>query len=130
MRAFVIDDHEFSQDLAKRVLATMGIADTRQYADAGEALEQMPELQPDLVLVDFEMTPMSGVEFVRRVRSAKTAWSGVPILMITGHTSPDHVRQAAAAGVDGFVVKPFSLNSMRARVEKVMKARGSVELEA
>jgi two-component system chemotaxis response regulator CheY len=123
MRAFVIDDHEFTQDLARRVLAKMGIADTHQYGDASVALAEMPEFKPDLILVDYEMAPMSGVEFVRRVRAARDSWSRCAILMITGHTSPEHVRQAQAAGVDGFVVKPFSLNSVRARVEKVLKAR-------
>lgn len=124
MRAFIVDDQDFAQDLAKRILTKMGI-DAHAFGDGAKALEAMPDLQPQLVLVDYEMSPMSGVEFVKRVRAARQSWSRTAILMITGHTSPEHVRQAQAAGIDGYVVKPYSPNSMRLRVEKVLADRRS-----
>lgn len=122
MHAFIIDDREFCADLARQILASLGVA-SRHFSDPETALQQIPQLKPELLLVDYEMAPMSGPEFVKRVRAAGEDWSKVPILMVTGHTTSEHVRAAAESGVDGYVVKPYSPNTLRQRIEKVLAER-------
>lgn len=123
MRAFIIDDKEFCADLARRILARLGMA-SRHYSSAETALGQIGELKPDLLLVDYEMEPMNGPDFVKRVRASGEDWSRMPILMITGHTTSEHVRAAAESGVDGYVVKPYSPVMLQQRIEKVFAQRG------
>lgn len=126
MPTFIIDDREFDRDLAKRILAAIRITRFCEYSDATEALAEMPTLKPRLVLVDYEMTPMSGIEFATRVRSSACDWSDVPILMVSGHAGPEHVRRAQGAGVDGYVLKPYSLNRMRASVTRALEKNRKV----
>lgn len=123
MRAFIIDDKDFCADLARRILARLGMV-SRHFSDAETALQQIAELKPDLLLVDYEMEPMNGPAFVKRVRASGEEWSKMPILMITGHTTSEHVRAAAESGVDGYVVKPYSPTMLRQRIEKVFAQRG------
>jgi two-component system chemotaxis response regulator CheY len=123
MPTFIIDDREFDRDLAKRILATMQITRTCEFSDAAAALAEMPTLKPRLVLVDYAMAPMSGVEFATRVRSSGGDWSDTPILMVSGHAGAEHVRRAQESGVDGYVVKPYSLSRMRAWVTRALERR-------
>ncbi len=124
MRVLIIDDNAHARQLAKVVLATLGMSDVRECADGVTALREMAHWEPELVLVDYEMRPMDGVEFTRRLRAAGQSWSSTPVMMMTGHTDRAHVTTAQAAGVDGFVVKPFSVESLASRIQRVLDGRG------
>jgi len=126
MRIAIIDDNAHALQLAKLVLANLPGATTREYADAQAALTDMPMWRPDLILVDYEMRPMDGLEFTRRVRAGPREWCAVPVLMMTGHTSSEHVVAARKAGVDGFVAKPFSVEGLLSRMRKVLEAQATM----
>src|SRR3569623_1492300 len=112
MRIAIIDDNDHDLQLAKLVLANLPGATTREYADARAALTDMPLWLPDLILVVYEMRPMDGLECTRRVRAGPREWCAVPVLLMTGHTSSEHVVAARKAGVDGLVAKPNTVDGL------------------
>jgi two-component system chemotaxis response regulator CheY len=81
-----------------------------------EALERLAEMtDPDLVLVDWNMPEMNGVDFVRSVR-AKRAYDNLPLVMVTTNTELVHVAEALEAGANEYVMKPFTLDIIREKL--------------
>jgi two-component system chemotaxis response regulator CheY len=124
LRILIVDDSAPVRVLARTILQGLGPVQVRMCADGAEALREMAHWAPGLVLIDYEMRPVNGVEFTRRVR-ANTAMASTPIIMMTGHTDRARVDAARAAGIDGFVVKPLSIQAVLARVQSVLAKRAA-----
>ncbi len=96
-------------------------AEVVEAANPKEAIELSRAFQPDIALVDYEMTPMDGVAFTRLVRSDATPFPrNLPIVMMTGHADQAHVMQARDAGVNGFIAKPLSVGMVIRQIERTM----------
>jgi two-component system chemotaxis response regulator CheY len=120
LKALVIDDSRHIQTLVSEVLKAVGM-DVRTCGDGESGLLMMRTWKPDIVLVDFEMRPMTGAEFTRMLRRAEKISGGhTPVLMMTAHGDQAHVLQARDAGVDGMVAKPLSTGTILARVQSVL----------
>jgi two-component system chemotaxis response regulator CheY len=106
MRAMIVDDSRPIRRIAQGVLREMGF-ETAEACDGRDALEQLGAgLLPDVVLVDWNMPEMDGLELVRALRS-DPKFSGLVIVMITTETEPDQMLRALSAGVDEYLMKPF-----------------------
>lgn len=93
----------------------------REAADGAAALEILREHPVDLVIVDFNMFPLDGVEFTRLVRnSPDSANPYLPIIMMTGHSEKSRVYEARDAGVTEFVVKPITAKAILDRIQAVI----------
>ncbi|HVA36285.1 MAG TPA: response regulator [Candidatus Dormibacteraeota bacterium] len=90
-------------------------------ADAEEALIEIQREAPDLVISDFMLPGISGIEFVKKVR-ALSATAETPILMVTGHTNYAMEGRAVAAGANRFLYKPFSPSQLRIAVQQLLTA--------
>jgi len=113
----VVDDDDFQRSLIGRILDAAGYR--LQFAASGlEALNLMRKSRPDLVLMDVQMPGMDGVEATRRLKGAPHT-AAIPILMITGRSELDTVRESLKAGAAGFVVKPFERETL---IEKIRQA--------
>jgi two-component system, chemotaxis family, chemotaxis protein CheY len=120
LKALVIDDSRHIQTLVGEVLKAVGM-DVRTCGDGESALLMMRTWKPDIVLVDFEMRPMTGAEFTRALRRSEKDWNRhTPVLMMTAHGDQAHVLQARDAGVDGMIAKPLSTGAILARVQGVL----------
>jgi len=108
VRALVIDDSKAIRIILRRLLDELGF-DVAEAADGREALARLAELQPppDLVLVDWNMPEMNGLEFVREVR-ASDGNHDVTMVMVTTETESEQVVRALAAGANEYVMKPFT----------------------
>jgi CheY-like chemotaxis protein len=102
-RVFVIDDDPLMRELIVRRLASRNY-DATAFADAAEALDPLVVQRPDLVLTDFRMPRMNGIELIRRVRAQGI---GVPVIMITAEPHRDLVDQARALGIRHVFKKPL-----------------------
>ena len=103
------------------VLQSAGIRKVREAADGAAALEVLREYAVDLVIVDFNMFPLDGVEFTRLVRnSPDSANPYLPIIMMTGHSEKSRVYEARDAGVTEFVVKPITAKAILDRIQAVI----------
>ncbi|MGL4553357.1 MAG: response regulator [Gemmataceae bacterium] len=116
MRALVIDDSRSVRLIVGGYLRDAGF-DTLEAADGRAALEQL-RLNPDvrLIMVDWNMPVMDGIEFIRAVR-AEPGCRGVKVLMATSETESAQVARALAAGADEYLMKPFTREVLIAKLQ-------------
>lgn len=116
MRALVIDDSRAMRAILAQALKQLGF-ETTQAGNGQEGLDQLRESPaPDLVMVDWNMPVMGGFDFVKAVR-ADPRWAGVRVVMVTTETEMPQVSAALAAGVDEYVMKPFTRDAIRDKLQ-------------
>ncbi len=116
MHALVVDDSSTIRMILKKFLTKLGFQ-VVEAADGREALERLREMaQADLVLVDWNMPEMNGVDFIRAVR-AERAYDAVPLVMVTTNVELEQVAAALEAGANEYVMKPFTLDVIREKLE-------------
>lgn len=106
MKALIVDDSRAMRTILRRILADLGY----QAVEAGhgaEALARLDETEVDLMLVDWNMPEMNGLEFVRAARKLPHI-AHVPVVMVTTESTSSYVDAAREAGANGYVTKPFS----------------------
>lgn len=122
MRVLLVEDNEHFRRLIRTVLQALGITDVREAADGAGGLAALAERDADLVIVDYRMQPMNGVDFTRRVRTDPASGNPyVPILMVTGYTEPRLVAEARDAGVSEFLAKPISAKTLLSRIVQLLQ---------
>ncbi|HEV3483446.1 MAG TPA: response regulator [Candidatus Acidoferrales bacterium] len=115
MNALVIDDSSTMRLILTRFLAKMGFQ-VVEAANGREALQRLRDMgRPDLVLVDWNMPEMNGVDFVRSVR-ADRSFDDLPLVMVTTNTELEHVAEALEAGANEYVMKPFTMDVIREKL--------------
>ena len=117
MRVLLVDDSRTIRNIQKNVLAEIGYADVVEAADGLEALSRVAAEKPDLILVDWNMPVMDGITFVRKVRETDKA---TPMIMITTETEKSRVVEAIRAGVNNYVVKPFTGETLLEKINQTM----------
>jgi CheY-like chemotaxis protein len=120
-KVLVVDDEFTVRKVIRTLLLAMGVTNVHDVGDGAQGLDAILTYEPDVVILDWEMTGMNGTEFVRRVRSPGTfAYPNVPIIMLTGHGEQWRVVQAMRLGVHEFLLKPVSGQALRARLASVL----------
>ena len=122
LKVLVVDDNVHMRKLVTTILQAFGVIQILE-ADNGErGWAALRESNPDVVILDWVMEGMSGVELIRMIRTNPQAPNPfVPVIMLTGHTSLEHVREARDAGVNEFIVKPVSVKTMMSRLVAVIE---------
>jgi two-component system chemotaxis response regulator CheY len=120
VKILLVDDSKTMRNIQRSVLTELGATEIVEAGDGLEALSKLETFQPDLALVDGVMPNMDGLSFVRafRERDKKT-----PIIMVTTESERSQVIEAIKAGVDNYVVKPFTPDLLAQRVGETMKKR-------
>jgi CheY-like chemotaxis protein len=122
LRVLVVDDNQHMRKLVVAVLQAVGVRDMFEAPDGEHAWKHLRESNPDVIILDWQMDGMTGLEFARLVRgSPRSPNVFVPIIMLTGHTHIDQVRQARDAGVNEFLAKPVSVKAILARLVNVIE---------
>jgi DNA-binding response OmpR family regulator len=122
LRVLVVDDNQHMRKLVVAVLQAIGVRDFFEAHDAEHAWKHLKETNPDVIILDWQLTGMSGLEFIRLLRnSPRSPNVFVPVIMLTGHTHIDHVRQARDAGVNEFLAKPVAVKTILARLTTVVE---------
>ncbi len=118
MRALVVDDSRVMRMVLKRQLTALGF-DTVEAAHGLEALERLRgTTDVSVALVDWNMPVMSGLDLVREIRSDPAlAW--LPVLMVTSESELDAVSLALSAGANEYLMKPFTEDSLRDKLELI-----------
>lgn len=125
MQILVVDDSSTMRRILVKTLDRLGYPSTIEAANGREALERLENSPIDLIIVDWNMPGMSGLELVRAIRSAE-ATQDVPVLMVTGNAGSEDVVRAVRSGITGYVVKPFSSETLRAKIAAVLGDRAAV----
>jgi two-component system chemotaxis response regulator CheY len=118
MTALVIDDSRAMRALLARLLGELGFT----VAEAGNGREGLEHLRahgvPDVALVDWNMPEMSGIEFVEAVRAVRD-YDGMRLVMVTTETEMTRVVKALSAGLDAYVMKPFTKEAVVEQLERI-----------
>ncbi len=120
-RVLIVDDQDSMRQLLRICLRGLGILNVSDAEDGEKALALLTSRPVDIVMPDGEMPKLSGVETLKRIRSTP-ATANLPVIMVTGRSDMDFVKQIAALRVGGFVVKPVSAALLGARIDAAMQA--------
>ena len=108
--------------LVKGILNAMGCRSVAEAIDGADALKEMKHFSPDLIICDWNMSPLDGMDFVRMVRTSEdSANPFVPIIMLTGHTETSRVMEARDAGVNEFLAKPISAEELLRKIKSIIR---------
>jgi len=117
-----VDDNALMRTLVHDMLQRLGIHQIEQAADGKSALLEVIKFQPNLILSDIHMEPVSGLEFVKQVRSLpNSALAATAVIMMTADSSKETLDEAVTLGIRGYIVKPPILASLKSKIENAMK---------
>lgn len=125
----VVDDNRFIRRLLREILFSFGVRKIREAESADEALHAVRKSPPDLILCDWMMHPVSGLDFLKWLRG-EAGIQRVPIVMITGHATSDYVETALGEGADSYIAKPFTPSTLLAHIMKIVEASAAVPAAA
>ena|SRR5215208_4816339 len=121
MRFLVIDDSMPMRRIVSNVLARLGHTDVILAANGREAMKRIETEQIDFVITDWFMPEMSGIEFLRKIRENPST-RDVPIVIITANASSADVAHAVRLKVNGYVLKPFTAELLRERIDSICES--------
>jgi len=109
LNVLVVDDNRHMRFLIKTILHTFGIREVMEAADGSDALKALITFPADVLITDWMMEPLDGIDLTRMIRTGSdSANPFLPIIMLTGHTEALRVHEARDAGVTEFLAKPVS----------------------
>lgn len=117
MKILLVDDSKTMRNIQKSVLAQLGHTQIEEACDGVDALSKAAGFAPDLLLVDWNMPNMDGLTFVKQYRAKGQKQ---PIIMVTTESEKARVIEAIKAGVNNYVVKPFTPDILSQRIEETM----------
>ncbi len=121
IRVLIIDDHFATRDMVRSILRSVGFTDTVTAEDGQHAFNVLKDGDVDMIICDWNMPVMSGIELLRRTRKLEH-YKDTPFLMLTAEIYRENVEEAIKLGVNDYVAKPFTSATL---IEKVTKlARG------
>ncbi len=117
MKIMLVDDSKTMRNIQKSVLAQLGYTQVEEACDGQDALSKVSAYQPDLMLVDWNMPNMDGLSFVKAYRQSNKA---TPIIMVTTESEKARVIEAIKAGVNNYVIKPFTPDLLSQRIGETL----------
>lgn len=117
MKILLIDDSKTMRNIQKSVLAQLGHTTIEEACDGQDALSKVGAFQPELILVDWNMPNMDGLTFVKHFRQANKS---TPVIMVTTESEKARVIEAIKAGVNNYVIKPFTPDLLSQRINETM----------
>jgi two-component system chemotaxis response regulator CheY len=114
----VVDDSRVVRKVARRILEDLGF-DVAEAGDGAEALAWVRTAVPDVILLDWNMPVMNGLEFVRELRALQAS-AQVPVLMVTTNAESADIAGAKEAGVNDYVVKPFTPDTLQEKINALL----------
>jgi two-component system, chemotaxis family, chemotaxis protein CheY len=115
----VVDDYKTMVRIVRNLLHQLGFEDVDEANDGASALAKLRARRFGLVISDWAMEPMNGLELLRQVR-ADPELKALPFIMITAENREDRVATAEQAGANGYIVKPFTAETLSDRIARVM----------
>jgi len=121
LNVLVVEDNKYMQTLIKEILRAFRVRNVRTDNDGADALKELKTFPADIILCDWQMDPIDGLDFTRMVRTmSDVANPFVAIILITGHTEMSRVFEARDVGVTEFLAKPVSARTLYDRICSVV----------
>jgi len=123
MKILVVDDFSTMRRIIKNLLKDLGFANIQEADDGSTALPMLQQGDFDFVVTDWNMPGMQGIDLLRAIR-ADAKLKHIPVLMVTAEAKKEQIVAAAQAGVNGYVVKPFTAATLKEKLEKIFERLG------
>ena len=120
MKILVVDDFSTMRRIIKGLLAELGFSNVEEADDGNSALPLLKANSYDFLITDWNMPGMTGIDLLKAVRS-DARLGKMPILMVTAEAKREQIVEAAQAGVNGYIVKPFTANTLKEKMDKIFE---------
>ncbi|OPZ78380.1 MAG: Chemotaxis protein CheY [Alphaproteobacteria bacterium ADurb.Bin438] len=118
----VVDDNKHMRALVKTILHAFGSKNVHDASDGADAFKELRVFPADIIITDWNMDPLDGIDFTKLVRTGKDSPNPfVPIIMLTGHTEMHRIIEARDSGVNEFLAKPISAKSLYSRIKSIIE---------
>lgn len=120
MRILIVDDFSTMRRIIKNLLRDLGFTNTEEADDGTTALPMLQTGKFDFLVTDWNMPGMQGIELLKHVR-ADSGLATMPVLMVTAEQKREQIVEAAQAGVNGYIVKPFTAQTLKEKIDKIFE---------
>jgi len=124
MRILIVDDFSTMRRIVKNLLTDLGFTNTAEAEDGGAAIAMLRQGGFDFVVTDWNMPGVNGIELLRMIR-ADEKLKTLPVLMVTAEAKREQIIEAAQAGVNGYIIKPFTAATLQEKLNKIFERLGS-----
>jgi len=120
MKILVVDDFSTMRRIVKNLLSDLGFKNIDEADDGNTALPKLKSGNFDFLVTDWNMPGMTGIDLLKAVR-ADPSLASLPVLMVTAESKREQIIEAAQAGVNGYVVKPFTAGTLEEKINKIFE---------
>ena len=123
MKVLVVDDFSTMRRIVKNLLRDLGFTNIQEADDGSTALPMLQGGDFDFVVTDWNMPGMQGIDLLKAIR-ADAKLAHIPVLLITAEAKKEQIVMAAQAGVNGYIVKPFTAGTLKTKLDKIFERLG------
>jgi len=120
MKILIVDDFSTMRRIIKNLLRDLGFNNTDEADDGNTALPKLQAGNFDFLVTDWNMPGMQGIDLLKAVR-ADAKLANLPVLMVTAEAKKEQIVEAAQAGVNGYIVKPFTAATLKEKIDKIFE---------
>ena len=120
MKILIVDDFSTMRRIIKNLLRDLGFNNTQEADDGNTGLPMLQSGNFDFLVTDWNMPGMTGIDLLRAVR-ADEKLKDLPVLMVTAEAKKEQIVMAAQEGVNGYIVKPFTAQTLKEKIEKIFE---------
>ncbi len=120
MNILIVEDFKSMRRIINQLLKQLGFSNVDEAEDGTAALEKIKAKNYGLVISDWNMEPMSGLEMLKQIRASEGPYKNVPVIMITAESKTENVIAAKQAGVNNYIVKPFNAETLKTKMSSVI----------
>ena len=120
MKILIVDDFSTMRRIIKNLLRDLGFNNTQEADDGNTALPMLQSGSFDFLVTDWNMPGMTGIDLLKAVR-ADAKLASLPVLMVTAEAKKDQIIEAAQAGVNGYIVQPFTTETLKEKIDKIFE---------
>jgi len=120
MKILIVDDFSTMRRIIKNLLRDLGFNNTQEADDGATALPMLKSGKFEFLVTDWNMPGMTGIELLKHVRSDPEL-AHLPVLMVTAEQKREQIVEAAQAGVNGYIVKPFTATTLKEKIDKIFE---------
>ncbi len=124
MKILIVDDFSTMRRIIKNLMRDLGYANTHEADDGSTALPVLKSGSFDFLITDWNMPKMQGIELLKAVR-ADPLLASLPVLLVTAEARREQIVAAAEAGVNGYIVKPFTAEMLKKKIDKIFEPIGA-----
>ena len=120
MKILIVDDFSTMRRIVKNLLSDLGFTNTEEADDGKSAWPMLQAGGFDFVVTDWNMPGMTGIDLLKAIRADENL-KALPVLMVTAEAQRDQIIEAAKAGVNGYIIKPFTAVTLKEKLDKIFQ---------